>query len=202
LPSARYNFKDEMNMKINKAWLTAAAALLISSVAFAATNPSSPNAQKCPQATPQRAFVTVKELMDAIIDPSADTFWDSVGTISDQNGTRDLAPKTDEEWANVRRAIIRVIEGANLLMIPGRHAAPAGEKSAGHGELTPKQIEVLINKNRAGFDGYAQALQAIGIEALRAIDTKNVNAMMEIGGRIDTACESCHMTYWYPKQKS
>jgi len=47
----------------------------------------------------------------------------------------------------------RIIEGANLLMMPGREAAPPGAKSEAPGvELEPPEITVLVRKNRASFD--------------------------------------------------
>jgi hypothetical protein len=48
--------------------------------------------------------------MESIVDPSADALWGAVGTVMDKEGIRDLLPKTQEEWFNVRRAAIRIIE--------------------------------------------------------------------------------------------
>src|SRR5260370_39021843 len=107
--------------------------------------------------------------METMIDPSADTLWGSAGTVIDKQGTEDLSPKTQEQWLDVRRAAVRIIEGANLLMMPGREAAPAGTKSeAPGGELEPPEITVLINKKRKSFDAFAKSLQALGLVALHA----------------------------------
>src|SRR5262249_8301170 len=62
---------------------------------------------------------SVKELMDSIVDPSADVIWGAGGTVVDKEGFHELSPKTDEDWLNVRRAAVRIIEGGNLLMMPG-----------------------------------------------------------------------------------
>lgn len=143
--------------------------------------------------------VTIRELMAAIIDPSADDVWNSVGTISDKSGIHDFAPKTDEEWMAVRNGAIRVIEGANLLMIDGRKTAPAGAKSIAPGiELEPEEVDKLISKNPEAFKGFAKSLQMTAIELLRAIERRDPGAIMEIGGRLDVVCESCHQTFWYP----
>jgi hypothetical protein len=64
--------------------------------------------------------------MESIIDPSADALWGAVKTVVDQEGVHETSPKTPEEWLEVRRAAVRIIEGANLLIMPGREAAPAG----------------------------------------------------------------------------
>src|SRR5262249_57898181 len=52
----------------------------------------------------RKIFTTIKDLMDSIVDPSADVVWGAVGTVVDQDGAHDTFPKTQEEWLNVRRA--------------------------------------------------------------------------------------------------
>ena len=144
---------------------------------------------------------TIKDIMDAIVDPSADVVWESVQTIVTPAGVDERSPKTDEEWATVRRGAIRVVEGANLLMMPGRHVARPHEKSETPGvELEPEDIEANINKDRAQWNKLARGLYDTTMEALKAIDAKDAQALVDIGGRMDNACENCHMTYWYPNQ--
>ena len=137
--------------------------------------------------------------MDSMVDPSADMLWESVATIVSAKGTEERRPKTDEDWANVRRAAIRLIEGPNLLVMDGRHVAKPGEKSENPGiELEPQQMEALINKDRESFIKLAHALQDAGAQALSAIDAKNAEGLLDAGETIDTACENCHLKYWYP----
>ena len=144
---------------------------------------------------------TIKDIMDAIVDPSADVVWESVQTIVTPAGVDERSPKTDEEWAAVRRGAIRVVEGTNLLMMPGRHVARPHEKSETPGvELEPEEIEANINKDRAQWNKLARGLYDTTMEALKAIDAKDAQALVDIGGRMDNACENCHMTYWYPNQ--
>jgi hypothetical protein len=150
----------------------------------------------------RQVYVSIKDLMDSIIDPSADVLWGAVGTVVDQDGVHDSFPKTQEEWLDVRRAAVRIIEGANLLMMPGREAAPAGAKSDVPGvELEPAEIAALIRKKRKNFNAFAKALQALGLEALRASDAKNAAPLIDIGSRMQDVCESCHKTFWYPNEK-
>jgi len=177
------------------------AALLISlAIGLAASSPLAVAQQK---AGDRAVYTSVKELMESIVDPSADTLWNAVGTIVDkEHGIQDLAPKTPEEWLDVRRAAVRIIEGGNLLVMPGREAAPPGTKSDTPGvELEPAEINALIKKNRKSFDSFAKELQVLGVEALRAIDRKDVVLLMDVGARMDDVCESCHQTFWYPPQR-
>jgi hypothetical protein len=142
---------------------------------------------------------TIKDLMDSIIDPSADVIWGAVGSVVDEEGVHERRPKTPEEWLDVRRAAVRLIEGGNLLTVPGRAVAPAGTRSEHPGiELEPDQIAALIRKHRTKFDAHARALRSLGFEALRAIDARNADQLIDIGGRIQGICESCHKTFWYP----
>ena len=97
--------------------------------------------------------------MDSIVDPSADELWESVATTVDATGVHDKYPQTDEEWKAVRRDAIRLLEGSNLLLIPGRNVAKPGEKSENPGiELEPQQMEALINQDRATFSQLAHNL--------------------------------------------
>ena len=149
-----------------------------------------------------QVYSTIKDLMESIIDPSADVLWGAVGTVVDKEGIHEFFPRTQEEWLDVRHAAVRIIEGCNLLMMPGREAAPVGAKSEAPGvELEPAQITTLIENDRKSFAAFAQALQAVGLEALRASDARDAAMLLEIGARMETVCESCHQAFWYPPHK-
>ena len=180
-----------------------AAALCLAVLALMASLPFAGAEQKTAKSNAAgERLSTIKDLMDSIIDPSADVVWGAVGTVVDQDGVHDTFPKTQEEWLNVRRAAIRIIEGSNLLMMPGREAAPPGSKSEAPGvELEPPEITSLIKKKRRSFDAFARTLQALGFEAVRAIEAQDTAALLEIGGRIQDACEGCHHVFWYPGAK-
>src|SRR5262249_48701695 len=148
-----------------------------------------------------KVYATIKDLMESIIDPSADVLWEAVGTVIDKDGTHESSPKTQEEWLNLRHAAVRIIEGSNLLLMRGREAAPIGTKSEVPGvELEPAEITALIKRKRKTFDAFAKALQVLGLDALRATDAKDAASLMEIGGRMEDVCEGCHKTFWYPHE--
>jgi hypothetical protein len=184
-----------------------------SPVAFAQQKPpksrapgaATPNARAVGQANPARdrqVFLSIKDLMESIIDPSADTLWGAVGTVVDNEGIHEIFPKTQEEWQEPRRAAVRIIEGSNLLMMPDRAAAPTGTKSEAPGaELEPPQITVLIREKRKSFEAFARALQRVGLEAVRAIDAKDTSLLLEIGAQMESVCEGCHQAFWYPQEK-
>jgi hypothetical protein len=154
-----------------------------------------------PPAPTYAPAATIKDIMDAIVDPSADVVWESVATVVTPSGTEERQPKTDEEWTNVRRGAIRLVEGANLLLMPGRHVAREHEKSEVPGiELEPAEMEAHINKDRAKWEKHVKELYTQTLAALKAIEAKDPKALVDIGERIDGACENCHVTYWYPNQ--
>ena len=61
-------------------------------------------------------------------------------------------------------------------------------------------MEQRINKDRAAWNRRAKALHDVSLEMLQAIDAKDREKMLEVGDRLDKACENCHLQYWYPNQ--
>jgi hypothetical protein len=149
-----------------------------------------------------RTTATIKDIMDSLVDPGADYIWDSVETVVSAKGVEEKAPHTDEEWKQVRRHAIMLIEATNLLQIPGRHVAKAGEKADDPKvELAPEQIEDMINKDRASWIKYAHGLHDAAVEAFKAIEAKDSEKLLDVGNGIDEACEKCHLQYWYPNER-
>jgi hypothetical protein len=179
--------------------------LLLATVAvfiIGACNSAQP-APAAPAGPPFRLTASIKDIMDSIVDPSADVLWESVATIVSAKGTEERRPRTDEEWATVRRNAVRLIEATNLLIMEGRHVAKPGEKSENPGiELEPEQMEKLINDDRASFIKFAQGLHDAAMPALKSIDDKNAEGLLDAGELIDNACENCHLKYWYPNQNA
>ena len=148
-----------------------------------------------------RPTATVKDIMDSMVDPGSDYIWDSVETVVSAKGVEEKAPHTDEEWKEVRRHAIMLLEATNLLQIPGRHVAKAGEKADDPKvELAPEQIEDMINKDRAAWIKYAHGLHDATMEALKAVEAKDKDKLLDVGNGIDEACEKCHLQYWYPNE--
>lgn len=146
--------------------------------------------------------VSVAELMESIVMPSAQALWDAVGVDVTERGEVETKPETDEEWAALRAAAVTLAEAANTLLVPGRHAAPAGEAPAeGSGELAPAAIEALIANEHPAWVAHAQVLHVAAMQALAAVDARDTGAISEVGGTIDEACESCHVQFWYPDQR-
>lgn len=146
-----------------------------------------------------RTTATIKDIMDSVVDPSADFIWDSVSTIVTRKGTEERRPRTDMEWKEVRRRAIALVEATNLLIMDGRKVAKPGEKSENpEVELGPDDIQGLIDADHASLIKFAHGLHDAGMKALAAIDKKDADALSDSGEAIDEACEQCHLKYWYP----
>lgn len=170
-----------------------------SDTAAAGAAPAAATSSAEPQLEPE---ATIKDIMQAVVDTSADVVWLSVTATSTDKGLIETRPKTDEEWEKVRRGALTLAEATNLLKIPGRHVARPGEKSETPGvELEPSEMEELINKDRAAFVQRATALHDAAMLAVHAAEEKNADKVFEVGENIEQACENCHRQYWYPNEK-
>ena len=173
---------------MNTKWILIAGVLLVAGC----------NAEKPPQAIEMKA--SIKDIMDSMIDPSGDFMFEAVAEIADANGVTQKAPKTEEEWMQVRNHSYILYEGMNLAMMEGRRVAQPTDKSKfPEVELEPAEIQKLIDGDRASFIRRAKRLQEAASMSLKAIDARDVKALFSAIEKIDRACENCHLHYWYPK---
>ena len=157
-----------------------------------------------PAASPLKPIAGVQDVMASMIDPAADFLWESVSTTVTRNTTVEKQPRTDAEWAEVRRQAIILTEGANLIMMDGRHVVKEGARLEDHGtpgNLTAEESEKAIAANRASFIAFAQALRDVGVSMLAAADARNPQGITDAGDTLDQVCEGCHLEFWYPGQK-
>ncbi len=148
-----------------------------------------------------RTTATVQDIMKSMVEPAADAIWNAVAVNVKSDGVETKAPETDDEWATVRHNAVMLLEATNLILIEGRSLAAPGARSENpEAELQPEQIRALIDKDRASWVRLAHGLHDAAAVALKAIDARNADALSASGEGIDTACESCHVTYWYPKK--
>jgi hypothetical protein len=157
-----------------------------------------------PAASPLKPIAGVQDVMASMIDPAADFLWESVSTTVTRNATVEKQPRTDAEWAEVRRQAIILTEGANLIMMDGRHVVKEGSRLEDHGtpgNLTAEESEKAIAANRASFIAFAQALRDVGVSMLAAADARNPQGITDAGDTLDQVCEGCHLEFWYPGQK-
>jgi hypothetical protein len=137
---------------------------------------------------------TIVDIMNGMVMPFAQAVWNAVVYEDTVRG-----PETEEGWQQARNAAVALAESANVLVIPGRRVA-APDKAAGEGELSPKEIEELIAKNRGAWVAHAHSLHAVAMQAIDAIDARDAEKLADVGGTLDAVCEGCHTQFWYPNQ--
>lgn len=161
------------------------------------------------QATPSAAsdlkpVMTVKELMENIIDPQADVVFDAVTVDVTAKGIIEVKPTSDDDWVKVQRGAIILLESSNLLKMP-RRIAPPGDKNNSEGanapELSPEAIQVKVDNDRALWNTHADQLREEALKVLDIVKSRDADQLLTAGSDIDRACENCHLEYWYPGDK-
>ncbi|MFL6620961.1 MAG: cytochrome c [Povalibacter sp.] len=160
-------------------------------------------AQKQAQApaSPFLPTASIQEIMNSQVDPAADFLWEAVSSETTAAGTVDHHPQNDAEWLELRHAAIRLVESSNLLVMEGRQVAASGhrlEDAHVPGISPPEEIQHAIAADPPAFVSHAHELHSAAAQMLAAIDEKSPEHLIVAGGKLDEACEGCHMKYWYP----
>jgi hypothetical protein len=184
-------------------WLALTSTVALVSSGIMACSRPAPPAAPTPVIPAQVPTGTVRDVMKNIVDESSQAIFDSVAITVGVSGTVQKQPTTQEDWDKLERWAFRLAEAPNLLKVPGRRVArPDEEKtSAGPTELTPIEIQAKIEANPQLFYSHVDELQKVSMEALTAVRSHNVQALFDVSGKIDAACESCHLEFWYPAEK-
>lgn len=127
-----------------------------------------------PSPPPMNPVVGVGLLMQTIIEPAADHYWDAVGSVTDEHGTTSFAPTSAEEWAQLRTDGYTLAESGNLLMMEGRA------------------------RDRGRWMELARAMVAAGRQAALAAEQRDTAAVFEAGSVVYQACSACHEAYLIP----
>jgi hypothetical protein len=165
--------------------------LAIAVVALTATACSNPSETKDTKAAAAEAKAagggtapyvrahSMQALMANVVDPQAQIYWRSSGSVSDGSGMKDLTPTTPEGWAAARSAAATVAEMGNLMMTP--------LYTQGRGE---------------DWIPLSQAMVEIGVKAEKAAADHDGAAVFEIGGTMYEVCSACHQAYPPPVKPS
>ena len=136
-----------------------------------------------------------------MIDPLADNIFDAVGVTLDNGGATERTPQSDEDWEKIRVGATTLAEGAYLLKVV-RPFAPPGDVNNSTGpdaaELSPDQIASKLERDPVEWNARIEALRNVGLEVLDIVKRKDVQELWDAAENLDTACENCHRSYWYP----
>jgi hypothetical protein len=135
---------------------------------------SAPPEDEVATSTPSNQFNTtldMKEVMALVLEPAADTLWDSGGWVLDSSGYEELYPTTDEGWDFVRAQAAVIVETGNVLALPGR----AVDDDA--------------------WMIYSQGLSEAGVMAMTAAASQNEEDFFQAGAKLYSVCTACHQAY-------
>lgn len=124
-----------------------------------------------PTPPPMKPVADVKQLMQFVLDPAADVYWEGVGSIVDQSGVTEIKPETEGEWDALVNSAYVIAESGNLLMLGAR----------------PKDGSEWMQMSRALVD--------VGEKAIRAAASHNPQAVFDAGAEVYEVCTSCHAKY-------
>lgn len=113
----------------------------------------------------------LKEMMAHVFQFAGDAIWKWQGYSVDAKGEHSLFPKTDEEWEQAESGALTLAELTTILLLPGRRVDdPRWGKSVAE-------------------------VRAVALRAADAAERHDEDAFFEAGGDLDTACESCHLSF-------
>ncbi len=167
----------------------------------------------CGQKTegPKAPLLTINDAMTKVMEPNAQTIWDTVSKAYNDVGDGLVDIKlTDADWTKIAKAS-RAVKDRAQQIADGDHivvAAPnepiLGAQAVGvKGKIGPEwdaasvqQIQAKINANPKLFSEKARALvdsmDAIG----RAASSRDVLALYKATSNVDEVCDGCHEPFW------
>jgi len=114
-----------------------------------------------------RLPVSLSTVMVALVNQAADPLWVAAWR----------RPKTERDWRNLGRLAVQLEVAGALLVIPG--TGPMDEAWA----------------NNPDWQAWAGRLQQTGLDAVAAVEARDVTAVSDVGDRIVEVCEGCHRQF-------
>jgi hypothetical protein len=152
-----------------------------------------------------KPVLSVKELMKYMIDPIADNIFDSVATVVTKNGVEEHTPQTDDDWDKIETGAVTLAEGAYLLKVP-REFTPPGDRNNSEGpdavELSPDAIKAKLLNDPVEWNARIETLRNAALAVMEIVKKRDQAALWDASENLDTACENCHRSYWYPGENA
>lgn len=140
-------------------------------IALAACAPQESTPTESADTNPFNTTLDIKELMNSVIDPSADVLWANAGWIESAAGSEELYPTSNEGWNEVRAMAAMVAETGNLLMLPGRAV------------------------DNDAWMIYSQGMTDAGLMAMQAAEAQDKEEFFNAGAQLYSVCSACHQAY-------
>jgi len=135
-----------------------------------ATQPPPTETQPAAPAQPAfRSVISINDVMVSVVDHNAHMLWNV--------GLPARAPKNDQDWHNLEHAADTLAAAGNMILIGGSG---------------PNDAAWVTD---ADWWMFTQQMTDAALEASRAVDQKNVEALLTAGDGLVAACEGCHMKF-------
>ena len=164
-----------MTFTLSRARLLACLALSAPSLWSGCGN-APPDRQPAPGGTPPtptaaevKSAVSIDAVMVRVVDHAAHQLWDV-----ERDG---MAPKTDADWETVVEHATQLAAAGALIRIEG----------TGVNDRTYVQ--------QPDWQKWATAVSDDGLEALKAAEGRNLQALIVANGKLVEACEGCHKRF-------
>ncbi len=152
------------------------------------------------------AAPNVHELMKKVIAVQAQVIWDVGNQAQNDEGNPDPSKLKPADWGKVVSAAGQVKQAAqSLAQADHVMAAAPGQKiegEGGPGAFGAKQVQTTIDANPKAFQAFARALTVSMDQIGAAAQAKDAAKLFNASGGLDQICESCHLQFWYPDQKT
>ena len=145
--------------------------MLLSGAVFVSACSTPPAEQAAQQAADAyKPVISLNQIMVNIVDPHSHEIWDAAANPA-------KAPKTDEEWRNVRHAAVTLAAGGSLTSMSGN-----GPKDQ-------------VWRSQKDWGKLSQAVSDAGLAATEAVQNRSVAALSKAGDQLLQACLNCHKEY-------
>jgi hypothetical protein len=125
-------------------------------------------AVSCARRTDVAPIATLEQIMETAIEPVSDRVFEAAVW---ENGVQIGGPTTDDDWKLVQANAMMLAETCNLLLMPGRA------------------------KDDVGWPIRTQAMKDAALEAARAAEARDTDAILAAGTHIYQTCLGCHLQY-------
>ena len=128
----------------------------------------------CQPSSPKTEFKAVantQDVMESLVAHMAQNIWDAVKIEIDEKGTHETKPQNKQEWQEIAYSARGLAEASTLLMYEGR--------VEDHGE----------------WEKFVKQMVDTSMQAAKAADDQDADALMTAGGNIYEVCTNCHMVY-------
>ena len=160
-------------MKLScKTMLEATLGIVSAMVILTGCTPQTSETEVQPAAQVQPAFksvISINDVMVSVVDHNAHMLWNV--------GLAGRAPKNDQDWHHLEHAADTLAAAGNMILIGGSG---------------PNDATWVRDPD---WQTYTQQFTDAALEATRAVDQKNVEALLSAGNSLVTACEACHAKF-------